>query len=66
MAQAIRGTTLVTKRCHEKPVQQAVLAYFRLSEAPFGSEGECDAIADLSLLLLRAIVAPAMLDVEGL
>jgi hypothetical protein len=65
MARAIRGPTLVTKHCHENPMQQAVLAHFRLSESPFGSEDECDAIADLSLLLLQAIDRQGVGEFDG-
>jgi len=36
-------------------MEQAVIAHFQLSEEPFGSERECDAIADLAGLLLQTI-----------
>ena len=36
-------------------MEQAVIAHLRLTEDPFGSERECEAIADLAGLLHQAI-----------
>jgi hypothetical protein len=44
---------------------QAVFAHFQLSEEPFGSEHECEAIADLAILLLQTIADHGVGEFDG-
>jgi len=46
-------------------MEQAVIAHFQLSEEPFGSERECEAIADLAGLLLQAIADHGVGEFDG-
>jgi hypothetical protein len=54
-----------TKLWHEILMEQAVIAYLPLTEGPFGSERECEAIADLVGLLHQAIDHHGMGEFDG-